>query len=304
MSSPDAAGAEKSGLENGQAENRWFSPAKRAWSALGVGTVAIALGFWTENAFVQGLLANVGVAALVSGLTVLQFLSFKQALRLLFLSLLFSAGVIVGAMLRQSDSPPEFPARAGVGTVADFTLGSGGPARNAFGLHFSMFSDSSWNLESKVWFARVSDQGSANGFLRLNYQLQPKDDHEPYVGVYTDFSLPPPSVLDISRFRRLTMRVRLGQPLNDSPIHLSAVLYSANVHDGEYIFPTFEVPDALLSQEWHTVAMPLDDFVNPSISGRMVFLDKRVVYRVAILIRGFPTQAAHGHIDIDDIQFQ
>lgn len=198
--------------------------------------------------------------------------------------------------------PKAYPRQDGV--VADFVGGPGSAARNAMGPHFSILSDSAWNSESKCWYQRLTEAGSrTHGYLRLHYQLLSQTDREPYVGIYTDFSFPPPQCYDIRAYRDLTITVRLGQPLAESSVHLVVVLFSSNVDNPDYAFPARDLKPQELSTDWTTLKIPLSHFAAPKWVNYPVPLDLKSVYRLAVVVYGEPHSETSGHIDIRDIRF-
>jgi hypothetical protein len=191
------------------------------------------------------------------------------------------------------------------GLVANFVTGPGGPPRNVFGLHFSQFSDSVWNLASKVWHRRMDQEGTrGEGFLRIYYQLVSESDREPFVGVFTDFSVPA-TARDLSAFRRLAVRMRIGQQ-HDPPIKVALFVYSTNVANWENGTPTYLIEPQDLRQEWTSITVMFDRFgpSNTSTDGETARLDPARIVRVGIHITGTPMNTAHGHIDVDEIKFE
>lgn len=193
-----------------------------------------------------------------------------------------------------------FPTR---GLIADFVTGAGGPARTVVGTQFSIMSDSTWNLDSKCWYRRLTDELDGCGYLRVYYQLKSDSEVLPYVGIHADFSLPPARPFDVSGFHMLSIRMRLGQPVDTSPITVALVLYSANVRNPDYAYPVYYVPSRPLTTEWQIVHAPFSEFGPPNWVNYTVELDPKQVFRVAILVCGRPKDETFGHVDIRDICF-
>jgi hypothetical protein len=99
----------------------------------------------------------------------------------------------------QDQGHPEYPISNG--DFATFDGASGALARTAMGKHFSLFSDSAWNLGSQAYYRQEFITSSSNqGFLRFFYQLNSGNEKQPYVGLYADLSELPPRGFDISQF--------------------------------------------------------------------------------------------------------
>lgn len=192
------------------------------------------------------------------------------------------------------------------GLIADFTSGRQGPARTALDSRFSLFSDSVWNLHSKVWYERIDEESEwpPNGFIRVNYALVPASGREPYVGIYADLSFPPPILYDVSRFHTLTVHLRSSQPVSNGSIRIAFVLYSANVNNHDYAFATWYVPPQSVGERWTTIGTTLNDFVRPHFVNYDVALDPKRVYRIGIVIFGPANQLTKGYIDIDELRFR
>ena len=86
--------------------------------------------------------------------------------------------------------------------IADFKGSKGTGALTAFGLPFSMMSDSSQNMASKVWYERVHLDSQKGGFLRVHYQIEPMKGREGYVGLYADFTLPPAEPVNLLAYQK------------------------------------------------------------------------------------------------------
>jgi hypothetical protein len=118
------------------------------------------------------------------------------------------------------------------------------------------------------------------------------------------FPFPPPVPYDVSEFRRLALRIRLGQSITDSPVRIAAVLYSTNIKNDEYAFPTYDLNNYALTQQWRDISMPLAEFGHSFFVNYDLTLDLRGVYRFALLLRGLPRATIHGYIDVGDIRFR
>lgn len=205
-----------------------------------------------------------------------------------------------GQLLNALTQRPPYPRDDGM--VADFTSAPGAPARNALGLQFSILSDSAWNKQSTLWYKPQNDLSSGDStYLSIFYQLISTDDTEPYCGVYTDFSPPPPTSYDLSSFGHLSLRVRVASA--DALPRLSVVIYSANIHNYEYAFPACDIPTNDVTPEWVTVDIPLAAFQSPRHASYQVTLDTTQVYRIALILKGQPGTTTHGHVDVDEIRF-
>jgi hypothetical protein len=206
-----------------------------------------------------------------------------------------------------SNQTPKYPRNDGL--IADFSMGRGGPARNAVGESFGLISDSEFNGSSKVWYKLEwgNDNGNQNGFLRLFYQLEQRSTPgaEPYVGLYTDFSYPPPGVYDISSFSSVSLRIRSSAPVPEG-MKISVSLASSNIpaKPGSYDFPEYVIPSMHIAGSWQELVIPLVSFKAPMFSDRKnsVLLDPRKVFRWAIAIKSEGNLPIHGYIDIDEIR--
>lgn len=288
-------------------------PTLRRSRYYGVGTAVLTCGALVGAVFASGILQSVAFVAVgLFGALFAEWLvgqPLPPVARVFRNVLVFAAGLGVGLLLAWStramghESAASYPGTDGL--VADFASGRGGPIRTAFGTHISLLSDSVWNLKSKVWYERV-DESSAegNGFLRIHYQLEPVGATGPYTGIYFDFSTPPPVVYDLTRFRRIAMRLRSAPSSTANPIDIAVTLYSLNQTNFEYAFPTWHVPRQNLRSEWTPVAGAFSDFQRPAFVSYQVQLDPSRVYRVALVISADRLEPVHGHLDVDDIRFE
>jgi hypothetical protein len=202
------------------------------------------------------------------------------------------------------------------GMIADFKTGLRGPARNVFQENFNIISDSEWNGTSKCWYSLeyepvADDAGvsSANQFLRLDYEINPRSEKgaEAYVGVYTDFSFPPPQSYDVSAFTQFGFRIRKDTPdnLTNASVYVFLATDNQPKTPGYYDWCEHVVPPGMINTRWSTVQFPLSAsaFTTPAWSSQQRELDLKRVFRIGIAIRSIATNTIHGHIDIDDIRF-
>ena len=200
------------------------------------------------------------------------------------------------------------------GLIADFKTGGGGPPRNAFNEVFNLLTDNEWNGTSKCWYQLKEEtkNGSYNGnkYLRFFYQLEPREipGGESYVGLFTDFSPPPPNVFDISQFEGVSFRLRLDQPTDPDGFAISISLASTNnsAIPGYYDYPGKAIEPYFISKafpDWVDVSIPFKDFCAPPFSSRNVTLDTTQVFRLIISIVKSTKNTIFGHIDIDDLRF-
>ena len=192
-----------------------------------------------------------------------------------------------------------FPYPIDGGLVADFNGPEGAGALTSYGLPFSLMSDSSQNMESKVWYARVYDRVDQNHFAKIYYQLNPSSGHEGYAGIYFDFTLPPAKPVNLDEYGGVRFRMRINQQ-DDSYPNIRIVLYSKNIQNPQYAYPMAPVRP---TSEWNTYSIPFADFTSPphAHNHESVILDKRRVFRFALVIVG--NDKVHGNIDVDDIAF-
>jgi len=217
--------------------------------------------------------------------------------------------VIAIVYLAIPSSPIPYPRKDGM--IANFSIGPGGPARNSIGETFTPILDSEYNGDSKCWYKLKWEmiQGERNGFLRLYYQLAPRieRDAEAYVGIFTDFSYPPPKIFDISDFTAISFRIRSSQP-DSKRIGVFITLASSNVppKPGSYDFPEYQVSEGNVTDKWQVIKIPLASFAPPYFSSRRnkINLDLTKVFRFALAIRSSSDSPIHGYLDIDDIKFE
>ncbi len=282
----------------------------RRYVALVATTAALILVASFSSGFAQNvLLVFIGAIAAV---LVAKFppLSVREAapllLTLTFLGLLGST-IFLALELSGRPATDSLPFPRNDGMLANFISGPGGPARNTFGGQFSIMSDSNWNLSSKIWFKRETEKSKPrNGFLRILFQLESNEDREPYGGIYSDLSYPPPSTFNVTDFNYLSFRVRLGQSSEEAPISVMLVLYSKNVQNKHYAFPSYKIEGDHLSGEWQPIRIPLSEFVEPYFVdfGADMTLDPTEVYRWGVILIGEPGRTTHGSIDLDDVRFE
>ncbi len=197
------------------------------------------------------------------------------------------------------------------GMIADFSIGPGGPARNAVGENFSPFYDSEYNGDSKCWYKLNWDNldDVVDGYLRVYYQLEPRreENAESYVGLFTDFSYPPAKAFDVSKFTAITLRIRSSQPV-PKDIKVFLTLASTNIPPipGVYDFPEVRIPTTSISGEWQDISIPLTAFAPPYFSsrGNDIKLDLKKIFRFSLSIRSGRGLPIHGYIDIDNIKFE
>lgn len=269
------------------------------------GIICFVIGYFLEG-FTQAVVlafgAGLSIEPVISKVEdVVSYGRIKFFLRsTLFIIVVFSA-FIIGWYLGYP-LPEKYPRSDGL--VADFTTGAGGPARNALGESFTVILDSDNNQISKCWYENISSE-DGNGFLRIYYQLIPLYDRTSYVGVFTDFSHPPPKLFDVSYFSKVNLRIRLGQPIEPSNLGVFVVLATANVQGaGWYDYCEYQIPWHALQSEWIVVKAPFDKMSTPPWSPRKTKLDPKRAFRLSILIKGKPGPQQHSHIDIDDIKFE
>lgn len=255
--------------------------------------VTLTLAGGTFGTLIAGKLSNLNIKRPSYG-------SLMSALGFFLFTTLF-----LGFLYWDSAQTKALPFPVKDGTIASFTTGGGGPARNDMGLHFSLFSDSALNMDSKVWYKVFREHGERReNYLRIFYQLISHGDRDPYVGIYTDFSLPPPLTFDVSHYDFLSVNVRLDN--NDAAEKLSVgiVLYSASGDNSTMIFPSVEINPILLNDKWQQIRIPLSEFGSPPFVPYEVQLDTRSVYRMGIRLIGTPSESIHGYVDVDNIRFE
>ena len=218
-----------------------------------------------------------------------------RAKRILYLSLPAFPSIALIALYFAflHTSVPNYPITNGL--IADFNGPAGAGALTSYGLPFSLMSDSSQNMESKVWYHRTNEGTTQNGFMKIFYQLIPSSNREAYVGVYFDFSLPPAQPVNLSKYSGVRLKMRINQESNDFP-EIRVVLYSDNIKNYEYAYPIARI---FPTNQWNTYTIPFGDFTSPPHAYNIASLDKSRVFRVGIIIIG--NSEKHGNIDIDDI---
>lgn len=180
--------------------------------------------------------------------------------------------------------------------IADFRGSKGTGALTAFGLPFSMMSDSSQNMTSKVWYERVHSDSQTGGFLRVHYQIEPIKGREGYVGIYADLTLPPAEPVSLLAYHGISFRMRISQETGDLP-EIRVVLYSRNVRNMEYAYPIARVQS---DKQWRNYDIPFSKFASPPHAFSTVQLDQGCVFRFAFVL--VADKEIHGHLDIDEIK--
>lgn len=190
------------------------------------------------------------------------------------------------------------------GRIADFEAGQGAEARTVFNQQISLLSDSAWRWgRSKAWYERIDESGKDGpGILRLSFELSSRDPKQPrYMGIYFDFSFPPPASYDVSQFHGLALSLKMSNTKMEVEVRI--ILFSANVCNSSYAFPTYTVPKEDLLDRWREIKVKFDKFGDPPwYPGHGLRLDPRRVYRVAIVVIS-PKKDAKGYIELDDLRF-
>lgn len=279
---------------------RWF------WSFL-LSAACLLAGYFLPGAS-QGLLYAFGGAFLSDAIArvTIRMVPWKSISRLCW-PLLVGAGFYTGWWLGH----PHIHKYPADGMIADFNGGAGGSAYNVFNGTFSVIVDSDLNEDSKCWYKRISVNTGAtpsegNGFLRVYFQLIPKEDSVAYAGVYTDFTHPPSQPLDVSRFSSVKFRLRMGQTLQESDVRMVVVLCTANVQgSGMYDYAECQVPEYELQTTWVDINAPFSQMKGPPWSSRRnsIRLDPSQAFRICIVVKGKIGAQAHGYFDVDDIRF-
>ena len=221
----------------------------------------------------------------------------RYGARLLWHSLfVLCASVTVFTLVRslRREAATQFPS---TGLLASFD--GGGPARGEQGEHWSLFSDNAWNMHSKVWYRRAFEtEGGTEGFLRVFFEFDNHEEEAPYAGVYMDLN----RTYDLSQFRGLSLRVRLGQPLKTAPIRVAAILYCSEMRaEGLSLHPTAYVESIRLTTHWAELEIPFEAFQAPNKAPIEIEFDPHEVYQVGLMLVGTPGSPAHGSVDFDDL---
>lgn len=213
---------------------------------------------------------------------------------------------LVLMVLRPPDPSRFTPYPRADGLVADFTAGLGRPAKTVFDTEFSLLSDSSSNLGSHVSYTREVDRDAkeGQGFMRIRYDLEPSKSVEGFVGVYADFSFPPPRTFDVSRFDTIELRVRLPRSASEADVNVRFVLFSANVDTKTYAYPSVTLPLSAAAGEWQNLSIRLCDLTDPPFRTDLVSCDSRQVFRFAFVIVNRSAARNQSHLDIDEIRFR
>jgi hypothetical protein len=195
-------------------------------------------------------------------------------------------------------NPPRSPGMLPPVAVADFRGTKGSGARTVNGLAFSLMSDSSFNMKSKVWYERVQESNEAGtGFMRIFYEIVPTGDAEGYVGVYADFTPPPPKSVSMEGRQGVALRMRLAQEADSLP-EVRFVLYSDNNINPLYAYPIARVQ---VNRDWRKFTLPFSDFGPPPFARSQIQLDTRRLFRFGIVV--VSDKAVHGYLDVTDIVF-
>ena len=188
------------------------------------------------------------------------------------------------------------PDKIAYDVIADFKGSKGTGALTAFGLPFSIMSDSSQNMESKIWYERIHGDPKTGGFLRIHYQFLPYRDREGYVGIYADFTLPPANPVSLLEYDGISFRMRINQEIGNYP-EIRVVLYSDNIKNMEYAYPIARVQPA---KQWGYYNIPFSKFESPPHAFKHVELDPGRVFRFAFVL--VSDSEIHGQVDIDELK--
>ena len=265
------------------------------------GVIAITLYISSNN---TGLArdASLMICAAVIGIIISFIVSIagKIAIEKLFISLFIlipsAVAVIYMSLYYRNIETDTMPKPIPSNVIADFRGSKGTGALTAFGLPFSLMSDSSMNMSSKVWYERVHGDPQTGGFLRVHYQIVPSKDHEGFVGVFADFTLPPAIPMNLLKYNGISFRMRISQDTGAIP-EIRAVLYSDNIKTIEYAYPMVRVQT---DKEWRHYDILFKRFEPPPHAVSPVKLDPSRVFRFAFVI--VSDSEVHGHIDIDEIK--
>jgi hypothetical protein len=189
------------------------------------------------------------------------------------------------------------------GLIADFNGAFALPARTYNGNSFNIVLDSDWNKPSKVWYERIAES-EPEGFLRIYYQLESVNNSPSYGGVFVDLSHLPAVPYDVSAFRGLHFRLRMGQAVQKERVSFVVPVASANINCGWNDYLEFPVAWNDLITDWKDIDVPFGKLRDPPFSIHQHHFDPHQVFRVAFIIKGAPGVSEHGFLDIDDISFQ
>ena len=209
--------------------------------------------------------------------------------------ILFFAIIVAFYLTGKYKVPPPYPIDNGL--IADFNGSEGAGALTSCGIPFSLMSDSSQNMESKIWYNRIHKELNQYGFVRIYYQLNPHSYHEGYVGIFFDFTLPPAQSVNLEGYSGVRFKMKINQEAGNYP-KIRVVLYSDNVKNYQYAYPIATVNP---NSQWNTYNIPFEEFTCPPFVYHHVTLDKSRLFRFAFVIVG--SEKVHGNIDVDDIMF-
>lgn len=271
------------------------------WTIVAVAVVILSLYVSSTNGgIIRDASLMVCAAVIAIAISSVANIAWKMEIKrlLLLISILmptFIALVFITLYYRNAnDLPISEPVKSDV--IANFRGSKGAGARTNFGLGFSIMSDSVLNMASKIWYERLQDNSKGNGFLRIYYQMLPSLGHEGFVGVFSDFSLPPARPVNLNKYNGIGFRMRISQESGKMP-EVRIVLYSDNIQNTKQAYPiAFVQPDT----QWRNYDIPFNKFEAPPYAISPIKLDPGRVFRFGVMI--VSDEQIHGHIDIDEIK--
>lgn len=277
---------------------------------LAVGALLGATAYFTEG-FWQATLIGVATVFLTLGASE-ALSSYRQELnRPIFYVTLLTMGIaaLIGTTLYLAyrlinlTKVPPYPAFTH-GMIADFNGGTNSKPHTLFGTECAIVSDSSHNLDSHLTYKLIDAGRDGQGYLELAFHLQSDSGETPFAGIYCSFSYFPELPYDVSRFHKLSLRIR--GVAADPPYVVRAVLYSGTPSYAfrSYAVPSYEIRPAELSSNWDDpLVIHFDDFHPAKFFRSDARFDPRHAYRVGFVISGKPGSAIDGKVDLDDIGF-
>jgi hypothetical protein len=192
------------------------------------------------------------------------------------------------------------------GLIAEFSGSTQRDIRTDYGEELSLLSDSAHGGSSLVWYERILHDPTkglnSDGFLRIHYHLNPKNDATvvPYVGIFAYFANPP-KMFDVSSFKDIQVIARIDHT-NVSACEYSfhlLDLIAASYHDYRWAECQLYLP---IGSGYSTNRIRLEDLKTPRPFPPTP-VDLTHVFGFAIQILAADNKESEGYLDIDDIRF-
>ncbi len=188
--------------------------------------------------------------------------------------------------------------------IADFTGAPGQGALTKIGLPFSIMSDNVHNMKSKIWYQRLyKGNRSDDAFLRIYYDIIPHDSRQGFVGIFSDFTLPPAKPINLSEFSGISFDMRI-EDVHIKNTEIRLVLYSNNIKNNQFAYPMYSIKPKVTSKEgWSKYKILFSEFKSPDFASDpdSIKLDVNRVFRFGFVF--LSTEKVNGQIDFDNISW-